>query len=131
EIDVVVGRTRLTDEQTGARIGVSKIVQYPSYNDKTVTGDVALLQLDSPAPVPPMAIAHPDDGTPQAPGTRVMTIGWGTTSQGGEDSCQGDSGGPVISGDGATARLIGTVSYGEGCGHANTPGVYARVSYFA
>jgi secreted trypsin-like serine protease len=171
EMDVVVGRTRLTQETDGERIKVVKILQYPTYNPKNVTGDVALLELEHAATVAPMPIAHPGDGTPASLGARVMTIGWGATAEGGnisdelkfvrlsvrthqacdriygaihdnsqlcigssrsgEDSCQGDSGGPVISGDGDATRLIGTVSYGQGCGHANVPGVYARVSYFA
>ncbi len=43
------------------------------------------------------------------------------------DACQGDSGGPLVAGDGAAARLIGVVSWGEECA-THHPGVYTRVS---
>ncbi|TMW55641.1 hypothetical protein Poli38472_010523 [Pythium oligandrum] len=46
----------------------------------------------------------------------------------GKDSCQGDSGGPLTVKSGSDDVLVGVVSWGNGCGLAGYPGVYAQVS---
>lgn len=42
------------------------------------------------------------------------------------DSCQGDSGGPIT----LSGSQVGIVSWGDGCGKKNRPGVYVRLSKY-
>lgn len=50
--------------------------------------------------------------------------------EGGLDSCQGDSGGPAAGMIDGTPKLVGIVSWGEGCARKLRYGVYSRVSLF-
>jgi trypsin len=46
------------------------------------------------------------------------------TDQGGRDSCQGDSGGPLL----VDNKIVGVVSFGQGCARAGRYGAYVRTS---
>lgn len=49
--------------------------------------------------------------------------------QGGIDTCQGDSGGPAIVKIDGAWTLIGVVSFGDGCGKSNKPGVFTNIAH--
>lgn len=106
----------------GYAAGGSAVVY--GWGDTTGQGDYASALRSAPVDVladSACAQAYPGgrDGTYEA--SSMLCAG---RQEGGQDACQGDSGGPLV----AAGRLIGLVSWGDGCGVANSPGVYTRVS---
>ncbi|KAM9475469.1 salivary plasminogen activator gamma [Clarias gariepinus] len=47
-----------------------------------------------------------------------------------DDACKGDSGGPLVCEKDRQMTLIGLISWGDGCGKKDIPGVYTRVTKY-
>ncbi|MEU9299834.1 serine protease [Streptomyces sp. NPDC048269] len=97
------------------------------WGDTSGFGDYAYALRAAPVTVLPDEVcgqAYPGDADGQYRADSMVCAG---DDGGGKDACQGDSGGPLV----AQGRLIGLVSWGRGCGRADSPGVYTRIAPLA
>jgi len=83
DIDVVLGRTTLSNSSSGTEHLVQDVSFHSEYNRNTLQNDVGYLVLDTPSAQGTIDIAGPDEGAVWAPGVVVEITGWGSTSSGG------------------------------------------------
>ena len=134
-------------------VRVTQAVRHPDYRGDGDDADLAVLVLESEAPVAPVALGdQPLDGTV---GASVRSVGFGVTGPsdgatgtkrsgtstvaevqdrvfrtvaGPSLTCQGDSGGPLFAPVGTAERLVGVTSHGDpGC---SSYGINVRVDRF-
>jgi secreted trypsin-like serine protease len=88
DIEVLVGRHRLSSNEEGERIAVTHMVIHPAYNSLTYEADMILLKLATPSAQPPVSVAK--HGTSlDKPKTLATVIGWGTLYDPNDPSASG------------------------------------------
>lgn len=81
----LIGRHDLSAEEAGAEsIFIRKQIVHPGYRSDTMDNDIMLLKLDRPSQYTPVQLDYGDENITE--GTDVITMGWGTTSEGGKSS---------------------------------------------
>lgn len=93
--------------------GWGSLTERPSYPDTLQSVQVPVIARDKCAS---LYKKYNDKVT-----TRMICAAY---SEGGKDSCSGDSGGPLV----VNNKSVGIVSWGEGCGRSDAPGVYTNVA---
>ena len=88
DVDVVLGRTTLSDGSQGAEIGVSGVAYQSNYDgdyqgDGVPRFDVGYLVLNAPSTQSPIHIAGTDEGALWDAGSPVDISGWGSISESG------------------------------------------------
>ena len=88
DVDVVLGRSTLSDTSQGAEYGVSAVVLRSNFDgdyqgDGVPRYDVAYLVLSSPSGQTPIKIAGTDEGALWDSGSPEDVSGWGSTSESG------------------------------------------------
>ncbi len=86
DVDVVLGRSTLSDSSQGAEIPVTAVILRANFNgnyqgDGVPRYDVAYLVLPSPSGQTPIKIAGTDEGALWDAGSTPEISGWGTTSE--------------------------------------------------
>ncbi|MEM7144128.1 MAG: serine protease [Verrucomicrobiota bacterium] len=79
ELEAVVGAHDLNSIASTARIAVAEILVHDDYDAGTFDTDLALIRLESPAPIGIAPVPLIDESTLSAPGVMATVLGWGAT----------------------------------------------------
>ncbi|EMP37646.1 Mannan-binding lectin serine protease 1 [Chelonia mydas] len=133
---IILGKHRtLKQDDTEQQLQPKNIIIHPSYRAATFEYDIGLVELSEQAvlndyieiPLTDHALCQEAYARLQKKVTDDMICAG--EKEGGKDACSGDSGGPMvtISNQNNHWQLIGTVSWGDGCGQNDRYGVYSSV----
>lgn len=114
DVDVVLGRTTLSDTSQGVEVPVQAVYYDPNYDpnyrgDGVPRFDVAYLVLGSATGQPQIKVAGGDEGALWTPGSPEVVSGWGSTS-----ACTIACGGTSDSLNAATVSVIADSTCGSG-----------------
>ncbi|QUH00435.1 serine protease [Saccharopolyspora erythraea] len=84
DINVVSGRTVMSSSE-GTVSKVTNVWVHPEYQDAAQGFDVSVLTLEAPVQEAPIELAKADDAG-YAPDTQATILGWGNTSEGGQQA---------------------------------------------
>ncbi|MGH0163195.1 UNVERIFIED_CONTAM: hypothetical protein FKN15_044746 [Acipenser sinensis] len=137
---LLVGSVSREGSPTGGQYNALEVYHHPSFTHLNNDYDIAMLRttvdVRFSGPISPVLREGQVQLINSTVCSRVDVYGNYITPRmlcagymdGRTDSCQGDSGGPLVCQSGQSWWLVGIVSWGDGCGRLDRPGVYTNVS---
>nr|XP_055044829.1 trypsin [Misgurnus anguillicaudatus] len=106
-----------------AVVPVGRVCRVSGWGFTTPTGGIPLTLRTVKLPIVSTSVCNSTESFNGLITDDMICAGY---SLGGKDACKGDSGGPLV----CEGRVYGIVSWGNGCGDPEYPGVYTAVSKF-
>uniref|UniRef100_A0A9J8C8U6 Plasminogen activator n=1 Tax=Cyprinus carpio carpio TaxID=630221 RepID=A0A9J8C8U6_CYPCA len=130
---VVLGRTfRLQNSSSEQIFDVEKYWIHEQYDDETYDNDIVSPFYSERIKRGLVRLWPQEQCVPEKLAGRLVTPNMlcAGDTRGLDDACKGDSGGPLVCPKNGRMTLMGLISWGDGCGKKDTPGVYTRVTNY-